>query len=45
MGPFTFSIEVQSNLGVMYANGEGVSEDNAEAVRWFRLKAGEIGLI
>ena len=27
----------QSNLGLMYANGEGVPEDDAEAVRWFRL--------
>jgi len=33
MGPFTFSIEVQSNLGVIYANGEGVPEDDAEAGR------------
>ena len=23
------------NLGVMYANGEGVPEDDAEAVRWY----------
>ena len=29
-------------LGVMYANGEGVSEDAAEAVKWFR-KAAEQG--
>ena len=29
----------QSNLGVMYAIGEGVPEDAAEAVRWFRLAA------
>ena len=29
----------QSNLGVMYANGEGVPEDDAEAVRWYRLAA------
>ena len=27
------------NLGVMYANGEGVPEDDAEAVRWYRLAA------
>jgi len=32
----------QSNLGVMYANGEGVPEDDAEAVKWFR-KAAEQG--
>ena len=26
-------------LGAMYANGSGVPEDNAEAVRWYRLAA------
>ena len=29
----------QSELGVLYANGEGVAEDAAEAVRWSRLAA------
>ena len=29
----------QYNLGWMYANGEGVPEDDAEAVRWLRLAA------
>ena len=29
----------QYNLGLMYASGEGVPEDDAEAVRWFRLAA------
>ena len=29
----------QYNLGVMYANGEGVPEDDAEAVRWYRMAA------
>ena len=29
----------QFNLGVMYANGEGVPKDDAEAVRWYRLAA------
>ena len=29
----------QYNLGVMYANGEGVRQDDAEAVRWWRLAA------
>ena len=29
----------QYNLGVMYANGEGVPQDYAEAVRWYRLAA------
>ena len=29
----------QFSLGSMYANGEGVPEDDAEAVRWFRMAA------
>ena len=29
----------QFNLGGMYANGTGVPQDEAEAVRWFRLAA------
>ena len=29
----------QSNLGVRYANGQGLPEDDAEAVRWYRLAA------
>ena len=29
----------QFNLGNMYANGEGVPQDDAEAVRWYRLAA------
>ena len=29
----------QINLGVMYATGLGVPQDDAEAVRWFRLAA------
>ena len=29
----------QYNLGHMYANGEGVPEDDVEAVRWYRLAA------
>ena len=32
----------QFNLGVMYADGEGVPEDDAAAVKWFR-KAAEQG--
>ena len=32
----------QNNLGFMYANGEGVPQDNTEAVRWY-LKAAEQG--
>ena len=31
--------DAQYNLGLMYANGEGVPEDDAEAVRWYRLAA------
>jgi hypothetical protein len=31
--------EAQFNLGVMYRNGNGVSQDDAEAVRWYRLSA------
>ena len=29
----------QVNLGVMYADGEGVPQDYSEAVRWYRLAA------
>ena len=29
----------QSDLGFMYDNGLGVPEDDAEAVRWYRLAA------
>ena len=29
----------QYNLGVMYDNGAGVPEDDAAAVRWYRLAA------
>ena len=32
----------QYNLAVMYANGEGVPEDDVEAVKWYR-KAAEQG--
>ena len=31
--------EAQFNLGIAYANGQGVLKDEAEAVRWFRLAA------
>ena len=33
----------QHNLGVMYADGEGVTKDYIEAVKWYR-KAAEQGL-
>ena len=29
----------QYTLGVIYAEGDGVAEDDAEAVRWYRLAA------
>ena len=29
----------QFNLGIMYDNGRGVPQDDAEAVRWYRLAA------
>ncbi len=31
--------EAQFNLGLMYANGEGVAKDEAKAVEWFRKSA------
>ena len=34
----------QFNLGLMYANGEGVPKDDAEAVRWYRLAVGVFGI-
>ena len=34
--------EVQYNLGQMYQMGQGVPQDNAEAVKWYR-KAAEQG--
>ena len=34
--------EAQTNLGAMYAQGEGVPQDDAAAVAWFR-KAAEQG--
>ena len=32
-------VYAQYNLGLMYDEGEGVPENNAEAVRWYRLAA------
>lgn len=34
--------EAQFNLGVMHRNGDGVVQDNKEAVKWYR-KAAEQG--
>ena len=31
----------QSNLGVMYDNGKGVTQDYKEAVKWYRLAAAQ----
>ena len=31
--------DAQYNLGVMYDNGEGVTQDDAEAVKWYRRAA------
>ena len=31
--------ESQANLGSMYANGQGVTKDDAEAVKWWRMAA------
>ena len=33
------TIEAQYSLGVKYDTGEGVPQDDAEAVRWYRLSA------
>jgi len=33
------SAEAQYNLGLMYANGDGVPQNDEEAVRWYRLAA------
>ena len=32
-------VEAQFNLGVRYGTGEGVPQDDVEAVRWYRLAA------
>ena len=31
--------KAQSALGLMYQDGQGVAQDDAEAVKWFRLAA------
>ena len=33
--------EAQNKLGVIYVTGEGAPRDFAEALRWFRLSAGQ----
>ena len=37
-------VRTQYNLGWMYANGRVVLQDDAEAVKWYRLAA-EAGLL
>jgi TPR repeat protein len=32
-------VDAQWNLGRMYGNGRGVPEDDAEAIKWYRLAA------
>ena len=34
--------EAQYNLGIMYANGRGVTQDDKEAVTWFRKGAEQV---
>ena len=34
----------QNNLGSIYADGKGVAQDSAEAVKWFQLSADQ-GLV
>ena len=38
-------VDAQYSLGVMYENGEGVPENDAEAVKWWRFAAeqGNVG--
>jgi hypothetical protein len=33
--------DAQNDLGLAYANGEGVRQDDAVAVRWYRKAAGQ----
>ena len=33
------NVDAQLNLGDIYASGDGVPENLAEAVKWFRLAA------
>ena len=33
------NVNAQSNFGLMYAEGKGVSQDVREAVRWYRMAA------
>ena len=33
------NVEAQYNLGLMYYNGQGLTQNSAEAVKWYRLAA------
>ena len=33
------NVQAQFNLGMMYENGQGVRQDDAEAVKWYRQAA------
>ena len=35
----------QHNLGLMYANGQGVTQDDATAVKWYRLDTHSLSVI
>ncbi len=35
------NVEVQYNLGLMYYKGQGVPQDDAEALKWFRKAAAQ----
>ena len=35
--------DAQTNLGIAYANGQGVPQDYVQAVKWFRLAADQGG--
>ena len=38
-GALNGNADAQYNLGLMYANGQGVTQDYKEAVKWWRLSA------
>ena len=39
LGDKKSSKQVESNLGLMYDEGDGVPEDDKEAVKWYRRAA------
>ena len=39
LAEFEKNAQAQYNLGVMYDEGRGVRQDDAEAVRWYRQAA------